>query len=171
MIAYRDATPADGPALDAMARASCMETFGDGYSPADLHAYLSLEHGSQGRLVTDLRDPAITFRVATDDAAIIGYAKLAPRKLPAPDPRPGSMDLRQLYVLRPWHGSGVGAALLDWTIATARRGGAGELYLSVWEHNPRAIAFYRRHGFEQVGDYGFPVGEQIDRDLVMRLTL
>jgi len=41
------------------------------------------------------------------------------------------------------------------------------VWLGVWEHNPRAIAFYRKWGFEAVGEHVFVVGTDPQRDLVM----
>jgi RimJ/RimL family protein N-acetyltransferase len=37
----------------------------------------------------------------------------------------------------------------------------------VWEHNPRAIAFYRKFGFVAVGDHIFPVDHDPQRDILM----
>ena len=53
----------------------------------------------------------------------------------------------------------------------ARGFGAQHLWLAVWERNPRAIAFYGKCGFADVGDTEFYVGpdRQIDRVLVARV--
>ena len=69
------------------------------------------------------------------------------------------------------HGDGVGPALMDWTIATARDRGADTLALSVYVDNHRAQAFYRRYGFVDVGRFDFPVGNHIDEDRLMVLAL
>ena len=45
-------------------------------------------------------------------------------------------------MLEPWQGAGVAAALMDWAVESGRADGAPALYLSVWEHGARAIAFY-----------------------------
>jgi ribosomal protein S18 acetylase RimI-like enzyme len=45
--------------------------------------------------------------------------------------------------------------------------GADVAWLGVWEHNPRAIAFYRKWGFVEVGEHTFPVGDDPQRDLVL----
>lgn len=169
MIACRDATPADWAALDAMAQASWIETFAHSCSAEDLALYLGQAFGPEGRLARDLDHPAIRFRLALDGDAVAGYAKLAPATFD--QAAPGDRQLSQLYVLKPWQGAGIAAALIDWTLATARADGAAALFLTVWEENGRALRFYRRYGFEHVGDYAFPVGTQIDRDLVMRLKL
>lgn len=50
-------------------------------------------------------------------------------------------------------------------IAEAR--GADQVWLGVWEHNPRAIAFYNIWGFAAVGAHIFPLGTDPQRDIVM----
>jgi ribosomal protein S18 acetylase RimI-like enzyme len=49
----------------------------------------------------------------------------------------------------------------------AQRGGADRVWLGVWEHNPRAIAFYRKCGFDETGEQVFLLGRDPQRDLVM----
>jgi ribosomal protein S18 acetylase RimI-like enzyme len=41
------------------------------------------------------------------------------------------------------------------------------VWLGVWERNPRAIAFYRKFGFREVGTHVFPLGNDPQRDIVM----
>ncbi len=171
MIAYDDAAPADGPELDAMARAVWLETFGHSGSAEDIAAYLAKAYGPTGDLIRHLSDPAHRFRLARADGAIVGYAKLSVPWLPAGTFGPRARQLSQLYVTSEHRGAGVAGALMDWSISTARQHGADELLLTVWEHNPRAKRFYEKLGFVHVGDYDFPMGEQIDRDLIMRLPL
>ncbi|WP_066805263.1 GNAT family N-acetyltransferase [Sphingomonas asaccharolytica] len=169
MIEYRDATPADGNALDAMAQAIWIETFAHGVSVEDAATYLAEAYGSNGKLLADLSSGAARFHLALADGRVVGYAKINPPWLP--DAEPGALQLSQIYVSSDQHGAGVGKALLNWAIATARAQGATALLLTVWEENHRAAAFYRKHGFEHVGDYAFAVGTQIDTDHIMRLAL
>ena len=169
MIEYRDATPTDGPEIDTMAQAIWLATFGHGCSKEDADAYLAKAYGPNGQLIADLAAPGIDFRIARADGEVIGYAKLNPPWLP--DAEAGALQLSQIYVAADWHGKGVAQALLGWTIRRARERGATALLLTVWEENHRAKRFYEREGFVHIGDYAFAVGEQIDRDLVMRLAL
>jgi ribosomal protein S18 acetylase RimI-like enzyme len=171
MIEYRDARPEDGPELDAMARAVWLETFGHSGSAEDIAAYLAKAYGPTGDLIRHLSEPAHRFRLATANQAIIGYAKLSLPWLPEGTFGPKARQLSQLYVASAQRGSGVAHTLMDWSVNTARTEGADELLLTVWEHNPRAQRFYEKIGFVHVGDYAFPMGEQIDRDLIMRLAL
>lgn len=50
----------------------------------------------------------------------------------------------------------------------ARSLGARTVWLGVWEHNSRAIAFYRRNGFEEFGEHLFMPGSDEQRDVLMR---
>jgi len=72
---------------------------------------------------------------------------------------------------RPWHGRGLAQTLMAATADTARAAGGSTLWLGVWERNGRAIAFYRKCGFEDVGTHSFVLGDdhQRDRVLVRRL--
>ena len=169
MIEYRDATPADGDALDAMAQAIWIETFAHGVSAEDAATYLAEAYGPNGKLLADLSSGAARFHLALVDGRVVGYAKVNPPWLP--DAEPGALQLSQIYVSSDQHGAGIGKGLLDWAIATARAEDATALLLTVWEENHRAAAFYRKHGFEHVGDYAFAVGTQVDTDHIMRLAL
>jgi len=171
MIDYRDACPEDGPELDAMARAVWLETFGHSGSAEDIALYLAKAYGPTGDLIRHLSDPDHRFRLACQDGAIVGYAKLSRPWLPEGTFGPKGQQLSQLYTVKDVRGSGVASTLMNWTIDTARAHGADELLLTVWEHNPRAMRFYEKVGFVHVGDYEFPMGKQIDRDLIMRLAL
>jgi diamine N-acetyltransferase len=168
---YRDATPADGAPLDAMARAVWLETFGHSGSAEDIALYLAKAYGPDGDLIRHLSHPDHHFRLACSDDAIVGYAKLSKPWLPEGSFGPRARQLSQLYTVTAVRGSGVARALMDWTVGAAREAGADELLLTVWEHNPRAMRFYEKIGFVHVGDYEFPMGKQIDRDLIMRLAL
>jgi ribosomal protein S18 acetylase RimI-like enzyme len=57
------------------------------------------------------------------------------------------------------------------TIEHARFSGASVLWLGVWERNPRAIRFYEKCGFRDVGSQIFVLGADRQRDRVMVLSL
>ena len=80
-------------------------------------------------------------------------------------------ELARIYADAEYHGRGIGVALLETCIREARGSGAETLWLGVWEKNPRAIAFYRREGFSEVGEHTFKVGEDHQRDVIMTRPL
>lgn len=171
MIDYFTPTSADGPALAGMAQQSFTETFGHLYDPADLATFLESAFGPETGLPAQIGDPSLQIRCARADGAIIGFCKLGPPSLPIPDRRATAIELRQLYILKSWHGRGVAQELMDWALAQARGAGAPEMYLSVFIDNHRAQRFYTRYGFEDVGPYSFMVGNHADEDRLYRLIL
>ena len=77
------------------------------------------------------------------------------------------MEIRRFYVEGRLHGGDAAPALLLATLATARVLGAGAVWLAVWEHNRRAQAFYRKHGFRRVGAKDFRLGADVQTDDVL----
>ena len=169
LIAYRDATPADGAVLGGIARATFIDTFGTLYKLDDLATFL--EQGSDQAYAAELADPDIQVRFATTGGAPIGFCKISRLLLPAPDAAVGAMELRQLYVFKPWQGLKIADALTHWAKDQARQRGAPEIWLSVFTQNPRARRFYARHGFEEIAPYHFMVGDQADEDILCRAKL
>lgn len=169
LISYRDATPADGAVLGSIARATFIDTFGTLYRLEDMATFL--KQGSDEAYAAELADADISVRFALTGGTPIGFCKVSSLKLPAPDPAPGAMELRQLYIYKPWQGLGIADVLTEWAKDTARARGAPEIWLSVFTENPRARRFYARHGFEEVAPYLFMVGDQADEDILCRARL
>ena len=167
-IGYRDGTPGDIAAIDGLFRATFCDTFAHLYADEDLQTFLG--KFTPEAWAEEMADPDYAFRLADDDGHTIGYVKLGPLMLPiaAAD---SACELRQLYVLKDWHGSGIARALMDWTLAEAERRQVRDLYLTVYTDNHRAMRFYQRYGFVAVGHYDFMVGSHADQDIIMKRVL
>jgi diamine N-acetyltransferase len=168
MIEWRDATPEDAALLGAIGRESFTETFGHLYTPENLAAFL-VNH-SEANWRAELADPAFAVRLGFVDGVNAAYAKLGPPKLPFEAKGP-TIELKQFYVLKPWHGAGLAGEMMAWVLAEAARRGAEAIHLSVFTENVRAQRFYARYGFVEVGRYAFMVGDHADEDIIMRLAL
>ena len=80
-------------------------------------------------------------------------------------PRP--IELWRFYVDREWHGRGIAGRLMKTILEEAAGTSAAAVWLGVWERNPRAIAFYRKSGFTDVGAHEFHLGADVQTDRVM----
>ena len=167
-IRYREATPPDSATLADLFSRCFVETFGHLYREEDLEDFLARldEQAWRG----ELADDRLKIRLAEVAGEAVAFAKLGPVSLPV-KAEGKAMELRQLYVLRPWQGHGISHHLMAWLLGEAQAAGAEELYLSVWSQNARAQRFYGGYGFEYVGPYAFMVGNQADEDEIMRLKL
>ena len=164
-VTYRDATPADAPALRELFAESFVETFGHLYRPQDLNEFL--DGNSNAKWDANLSDPEVAIRVAEMNGDVAGFVELAPKKLPYETAAP-AIELRRLYLRKDAHGRGISDELMKWALKEAAARGAQELVLSVYIDNHRARRFYERYGFEAVGKYDFMVGSHADEDLILR---
>src|SRR5579885_1552096 len=157
-IQYLAPAQVDRLSLRERARKVFSDTFAQFYDPAPFDSFLNEVYGPGGIMERDLGDPAIHWLVAAKGEKPIGYAKLSQHVAPAPNPKPGAMELCQIYVLHTWHGEGIAGCLMEWALNTARFVAFPELYLTVFDYNERAKRFYTRYGFAEVGHCIFTLG-------------
>lgn len=166
----RPAVPEDAALLADLGACTFRETFEAICSPRDLEQFLEDTYG-EARQRAELADPARPAWVLELDGVPAGFLqlRLGHREPCVPGHRP--VELQRIYVLRAVQASGLGAALMRTALDHARSWGADVLWLGVWEHNAKALAFYARHGFREAGDHVFRIGLQEDRDLILALEL
>ncbi len=157
-------------ALLPIARQIFSDAFAHNYDGPAFETYCDRVYKPGGIMSQDFGVSEVEWRVAVAEGAPIGYAKLTPLRAPFETAAEGALEMQQLYVLRAWHGTGVADRLADWALQAARKKGAPELYLTVFDHNERAKRFYSRLGFLEVGRCTFQLGERIDDDRIWRLT-
>ena len=129
------------------------------------------EHFGPALQEAELRDPRPITLVAEADGRAAGYAQLASGAAPPVVTGPAPIEIVRFYVDSPWHGRGVAQTLMGAAVAAARTAGSRTLWLGVWERNARAIAFYRKCGFADVGTQVFVLGSDHQRDLVLARPL
>ena len=165
-LAIRRATAADAGAVSEFAARVFYETFAPDNDPMDMHAYL-LEAFTPEKQAEEIADPLRVCLIAEVGGAMVGYALL---RIDAPDPEtPGDqpVELQRFYVDHVWHGRGVASPFLAACARTARTRGGTSIWLGVWERNARAIRFYAKHGFTDVGSKAFRLGYDLQTDRVM----
>ena len=170
-IDVHDATPADAARFAEFGARTFYESFAVDNSEENMRLHLA-SAWSPARQLAEIRDPAVDTFILTDDAgAWLGFAQLRAGKVHESVPSEGAIELMRFYVDRPWQGRGVATELMQVVKQRARRRGATTLWLGVWENNPRAQAFYRKHGFATVGSQVFVVGTDPQSDHVMMCSL
>ena len=166
----RDAAVGDAAALSEFAAAIFHESFGWGNDPADMTAYVSAAYSPE-RQRREIEDPSMVTLVAESAGKLIGFAQLARGPAPACVSGPAPVELKRFYLATSWHGRGVASALFEVVHARALAMGGRTLWLGVWAPNTRAIAFYRKAGFAEVGTQVFQLGSDAQTDLVMSRSL
>lgn len=165
-VTIRQATLADAALYTSIAQAAFVDTFGKDNTPEDMAQYCAnafSEEIQRGELADDRH----LVLVAERSGDAVGYAML--RTAGAPDcvADRDAIEIARLYSVARVIGTGVGAALMQRCLEIAVERGHRSVWLGVWEHNPRAIAFYERWGFVDVGSATFVLGTDHQTDRVM----
>ncbi|MBW8843625.1 MAG: GNAT family N-acetyltransferase [Burkholderiales bacterium] len=98
-----------------------------------------------------LREPARRFVLAERGTGLLGFAELTLTDQAAPAGGVTGSELIRLYVQPAAQGSGLGRQLIRAAETVAAEAGLPALWLTAWDGNHRALAFYARQGYADVG--------------------
>jgi ribosomal protein S18 acetylase RimI-like enzyme len=170
-FAVYDARPADAAALAEFAARTFFESFAADNDPENMRLHLAAAFSPQLQRA-ELENPDIDTLVLVDGGGRwMAFAQLRAGKTSDGVPATGSVELWRFYVDAPWHGHGLAAELMAAAKQRARARGAATLWLGVWQRNARAQAFYRKHGFNKVGNHVFVVGNDPQTDDILLCDL
>jgi ribosomal protein S18 acetylase RimI-like enzyme len=169
-LVIRVAKPEEAETLGKVAAQTFTETF-EWYNTEENMREYNNSHFQPHQILAEITDPNSIVYVALIDDAIIGYAKLKSSEAPPELNAASHIEIERLYVSKQFHDKKVGLALMNKCIETARQKNLDVIWLGVWEHNPRAINFYTRIGFQQFGSHIFQLGDDAQTDYLMKMSL
>ncbi|CAF1581302.1 unnamed protein product [Didymodactylos carnosus] len=123
------------------------------------------------QIYKELKDDKTIFIIAEIKSDAVGYARLTFGNYEHGIIAKRPVELVRLYSTQEYLGKGVGTKLMEECIEIAKKYNCDVIWLGVWEHNGRAQSFYRKHGFEIVGDHIFYLGSDAQTDLLMQKNL
>ena len=146
------------------------ETFAHLNTEEDMAAYLNCAF-NEDRLIKELSDVNSEFYFLYCGEKLAGYLKLneAPSQTDINDKE--SLEIERIYVSSEFQGEGLGGFLMEQAVAKAIERDKKYVWLGVWEKNERAIRFYRKNVFYEIGTHSFVMGEDVQTDYVMRKDL
>ncbi|HEX5387186.1 MAG TPA: tRNA epoxyqueuosine(34) reductase QueG [Gemmatimonadales bacterium] len=183
----RAAEPTDAQRLAEFGARTFVETYAADMPGVNVDGYVAQNYGERQQ-AAELADPRNSCLLVELGGALAGFALLrdgcAPPvalpsrtspALPSPAwPSPGPalapgapVQLARFYVDRPWHGRGIAQALMRATVEHAAARGGALLWLTVWQQNARAIAFYGKSSFSIAGSVKFRIGDEEQDDHLM----
>lgn len=163
-------TPDQIDLLQDISRKTFFEAFKEENTAENMAKYLE-EGFALDRLTKELNNPESEFYFATDGAQIGGYMKLNTGQAQTEMKSHNSLEVERIYVLPSFWGKRVGQHLIDVAIARAKCKKVDFVWLGVWEHNDRALSFYRKNGFSEFDKHKFMLGDDEQTDLMMKLPL
>ena len=171
MEEIRTAKKGDASLIALLGRTTFAQAFGHLFEdPKDLRGYLDTTF-SVTKIENSINKANNVYWIAFVNRLPVGYAKL---KLDSPSEFIAERDVSQLqkiYVLQDFSSMKIGRNLQDVLLQKARDTGSKHIWLSVYQGNSRAIAFYVKHGFNEVGEHQFVIGKQTFGFLAMAKQL
>ena len=166
----RRATPADAATLSELAWRTFNDTFAGANTPADMAQHNQRTY-SEERQRAEIVSPSVVTLIGERNGQAIAYAQLRSESVPASVAMRPTIELWRFYIDKPAIGHGMAQQLMDRVLADARASGAVSIWLGVWERNARALAFYRKSGYVEVGCQVFRLGSDAQTDLIFERTL
>jgi GNAT superfamily N-acetyltransferase len=161
----------DASELAEFAARTFEETFAAENNPDDLQTHLSTNYGLEQQ-ASELADPNVETILARENGALIAFAQVRQSPPPPCVSQASPIELHRFYVDRQAHGTGLASLLMQEVHRAAHEFGASHIWLGVWERNARAIAFYNKVKFVDIGSQFYMVGpdRQVDRVLLARVN-
>lgn len=161
---FRLAGSADAVALRELALQTSIDTFAAHNDQVNFQKYLDATH-ALFVFERELSDPRSRTLVVERREGLIAYARVRWGIPPTCIEDQRAVEIEKFYVDRNFHGTDLAGKMMQQCLDLAKEVGARTVFLGVWEHNHRAIAFYtRKWGFRRCGEHVFMVGDdpQID---------
>ena len=169
-LRIRRATPADAELIATLGAETFVASFGAQNTPENLAKHIAKAYGEEIQR-REIADPGITYLIAEVHGGTAGrtagYACVRESSPPSCVAGEAPIEVLRFYVVQDFHGTGIAQALMDACADDARTRGGRTLWLGVWDQNPRAIRFYTKWGFEDVGGQTFMLGDDPQQDRVL----
>lgn len=160
----------DAAALADLKAATFVESFAAQNDPEQMAAHVARSF-TPVVVAAELADPCSATVWALHNSTPVGYLKV---NFEGSQSEPGlgdGLEIEQVYLRASHQGQGLGGRLIGHAEGVAREHVIAFVWLGVWEHNDRAVAVYRRRGFEVFDEHTFVLGDEVQRDLLMRKPL
>ena len=155
-VSFRPADAEDALCISMLGTQVFLDTYArEGMRP-DL-AREVLEHFALSKMEALLQDPPTAFILAESAGHLVGFVLVTHGARHELVPQESTSAIDRLYVHERFTAKGIGKALLQRAEALAASRGADALWLAAWTGNARAIGFYPKQGYADVGatDYVF----------------
>jgi|TARA_R100000479_G_scaffold34767_1_gene15120 ribosomal protein S18 acetylase RimI-like enzyme len=156
--------------LQKIAKETFFNTYVAENTKEDMDAYLA-ENFNTELLQRSIINPDSFFYFALNKKEIIGYLKVNRGTAQTDTKLPDAVEIERIYVVSGLQRKGVGKLLLNKAIEKAQSLKIKTLWLSVWEKNKKAIAFYKKQGFTAFDNQFYWVGTDKQIDVLMKLEL
>lgn len=156
--------------LRAISISTFLETFAASNTAADMDRYLENKM-SEVQLLEELETEGSVFCFALAEQEPAGYLKVNTGTAQTELQQENGLEVERIYVAGKYQGLHIGRQLMEKALAVAKAQNKDFVWLGVWEHNHKAIQFYRKYGFEIFDRHVFRLGNDEQTDVMMKVAL
>lgn len=147
-----------------------IETFNDTFAvqnkAENMQEYLERAYADE-KLLAELKNKDSFFYFLKNQEEILGYIKLNIDQAQTEKIAENSLEVERIYIRKAHFRKGYGKRLLRFAEEQAKNFGKTTLWLGVWEYNFNAQIFYKKMGFNRVGEHSFFMGDDEQTDFIL----
>lgn len=166
-LQIRRATEQDAALIAEISRETFYDSFAAQNTVEDMERFMERQFTTE-LLMEEVTDDAHVFFLTFYEDIPAGYIKLKPGTHPEMTDRLAALEICRFYARKPFIGKGIGKAMMKYALQYAEDNAFHTVWLGVWEHNQRAIGFYQSFGFQKFSEHDFVLGNDVQRDWLMR---
>ena len=166
-LVIREATIEDASLIANISHQTFYDTFSPYNSTQNMDKFLNQQF-TKGKLILEVGAKQNIFLLAYDGDTVAGYVKIRDDRVPLGMGNVSALEIARLYAMTNQIGKGVGSQLMQACLQIAKKKNKDWLWLGVWEKNQRAIDFYTKWGFEKFDETDFLLGDDMQRDWLMK---
>ena len=167
-LEFRSLNILDAQMLLDFAKRAFIDSYSHLNTPENMEIYLD-ENFTIEKIKTELSDSANIFSGIFSGPNLVAYSKLRPNNYNSSNATNQVIELERIYVAKEYHGLKMGKLLMNHCKEYAKSKNFSELWLGVWDQNEKAIAFYKKMGFEIFSSHVFVLGTEKQNDYLMRI--
>lgn len=158
MITIRKATANDAPLLNEIGIKSFYESHGHSGPAADIEEYIAKTYTVE-TLIKELNNPENIFHVINYNDQPAGFSKIVLNSQHPLIKSLGVTKLERLYLLKEFYDLKLGMALFRSVLSLSKEEKQTGMWLYTWTKNERAVRFYKKNGFEIIGETFFKISD------------
>ncbi|MDG2193277.1 MAG: GNAT family N-acetyltransferase [Polaribacter sp.] len=170
-IETRLAEKKDAEYIALLGRITFTETFGHFFrDKKDLLNYYNSTFSVE-KIEKSIAKPNNIFWISFADRLPVGYAKLKLNSKSKFIESKKVCQLQKIYVLKDFLSKKIGLELQNRLLNKAKELKFKQIWLSVLNSNERAIRFYKKNGFKNIGNHDFQIGKESFEFVAMQKAL
>ena len=160
----------DSEIISDLATKTFFDTYENKLNPKDMDTYTKNNFNAES-ISNEIKNKTAWYFLIYENNKPIGYSKLKWGK--APDRFNGfrPLEIDKLYLIRGKQNIGLGAIAMEKIKTLAKKHGYNIIWLRVWEHNKKALNFYKKLGFVEMENIDFKFAGKILNDYLLAINI